>query len=86
MSPVRHSANKTRGWGFALLFLRCLFLLILGGTAARISNDMSANRAYADWQIVTTFVLIMFVGTLALVLDIAFPRKNINTISRSSSA
>lgn len=80
MSSIRKMANPRKGWEFPLLVLRCLFLLILGGTAARIAHDMSANLVSA-WQPVIIFALIMLVGTLALMLDVAYPRKNISTIS-----
>ena len=81
MSTIRSLIPTKGGMRFPLLLLRCLFLLILGGTAARIASDMSANVALADWAPVLTFALIMLCGTMALALDIAYPRKNISTIS-----
>jgi len=81
MTSARKTALPSKDWGFPLLVLRCLYLLILGGTAARITHDMGSNLAFADWQIMITFGLIMLVGAAALVLDIAYPRKNISTIS-----
>lgn len=67
-----------------LLVVRFLFVLILGGTAAKIAQDLSASSdqvGQGSWMVVGAFVAVMALGGLALILDIAYPKKRISSIS-----
>lgn len=77
------AADKPRRQDLLLLVIRCVFVLIVAGTAARVVNDLRLDPrlANATWIPVLTFALIMSAGGLALVLDIIYPRKRISSIS-----
>jgi uncharacterized protein YacL len=82
MSAINGYSAK-QGTGVLLVVLRCLYILILGGTAARIANEMSRSGQFAQstWVIIGTFAVIMVIGLVILAVDIAYPRKQISSIS-----
>lgn len=71
--------DRPRQVGLLLLVIRCVFLLILGGTAAKFTTELSRDTEW--WLIFLTFILIMLTGCMALFLDVIFPRKQISSIS-----
>lgn len=66
-----------------LWLLRGLYLLILAGTAARITQEYSGLLKLEDASLAPLLVFsgIMGLGVLAIVLDVLYPRKKISTIS-----
>jgi uncharacterized protein YacL len=66
-----------------LLVVRCLFVLILGGTAAKIANEVSRSTSAEDGTLtlVLTVVGVVLVGLVTLAVDSLYPRKKISTIS-----
>ncbi|MBY0587567.1 PIN/TRAM domain-containing protein [bacterium] len=79
--PAR--ANTKRDAGYLLLIIRCLFVLILGGTAAKIANEMTRSSDSVDRTLTLSLVIcaVFGIGLITLALDILYPRKKISTIS-----
>lgn len=82
-SPIEevNPTDRPRPVSLLLLVVRCVFLLILGGTAAKFTREVGRDADAAWWQFFLTFSLIMLAGCIALILDILFPRKRIRSIS-----
>lgn len=66
-----------------LFIVRCLFIVVLVGTAAKVTSELS-SISYVGTN--TLLLLLIFfsllgIGSIALVLDIIYPRKQISSIS-----
>jgi uncharacterized protein YacL len=75
------TTNLAAGGNLILLVVRCLFLFILGGTAAKLAIEISPQFGDESWLVGITFCAIMLVGIAALVLDVLYPKKRISSIS-----
>lgn len=66
-----------------LWLIRAVYLLILAGAAAKVSNEYAGlfNLAFAGIGPILIFSCIMGIGILAIVLDVMYPRKRIANIA-----
>lgn len=66
-----------------LWFIRAIYLLILAGAAAKVSNEYAGlfNLAFSGIGPMLIFSSIVGVGVLAIVVDMLYPKKRIANIS-----
>jgi uncharacterized protein YacL len=84
MSGLTKELPIKRDSGYPLFLARCLFVLILGGTAAKIANELTRSTGSDGGDWVTFFLTIggvVLVGLLTLTVDVLYPKKKISTIS-----